>query len=122
MEVTAAGRRICTIGCWGETLAKQAENSVLQLGDDQWRFLSSRIRFISSGSGDGWVDNCEKRGRGKLRDMASAVVLAMPGMCSAEMAMLEWAVKKNRQRRRRLTGWYFARPELIADTMAMLSQ
>ena len=50
------------------------------------------------------------------------MALAEPGIWQAEMAILKWAVKKNKHRRRRFTGGYLARPELMADTTAILSQ
>ena len=108
---------------WGKTLAKQSLNILLQLGDDQMSLLLSRRPLSSAGRGNGTGERpCGWNGIGLLREMASAIALAEPGMCWAEMATLKWAVKKNKQRRRRFRGGYLARPELMAETTAMLSQ
>ena len=103
----------------GETLAKQLLNILFQLGDDQRSFLLSRRPLSSVGLA--WY-TYRWEGIGLLQEIASAMALAEPGIWWAEMAIFKWAVKKNKHRRRRITGGYLARPELMADTTAILSQ
>ena len=47
-------------------------------------------------------------GIGLSREIASAMALAEPGIWWAEMAILKWAIKKNRHWRRRFKGGYLA--------------
>ena len=83
----------------------------------------SRRPLSSTGNGVGMgVRTCRWEGIGLLREIALAMALAEPGIWRAEMAILKWAVKKNKHRRRQFTGGYMARPELMADTTAILSQ
>ena len=86
---------------WGKTLAKQSLNILLQLGDDQRSLLLRRRPLSSAGRGEGTGTRpCGWNEIGLLREIASAMALAEPGMCWAEMATLKWAVKKKKQQRR----------------------
>ena len=56
--------------------------------------------------------------------MGSLGCVWFPAVARARFIPLstKWAMKNNKHRRRRFTGGYLARPELMADTTAILSQ
>ena len=56
-----------------------------------------------------------------LREIASAVVLKMPGMWDAFISNLKYAAKKVKQRNKCMSNWSWDVRVLRTDTTAMLS-